>query len=172
MAMNRIAPSMREVCVVGCGRWLRRDDQAGLLVARALQRAGLKSVRLVLTESPAADLFNELDGVQLLIIVDAARSDRRHRPGCWRRFEYHGPSRPLKSSIASDAHTLGAAFGLELAWELKVLPSDTWIYAIVAGDCGYGESLTPPVAQAVRSVARAITNDVRRWQTDHEVVHA
>ncbi len=170
--MNPDDRSLQEVCVVGCGRWLRRDDQAGLLVARALQRTGLKSARLVLTESPAADLFNELDGVKLLVFVDAARTDRNHRPGSWRRFGYHGPSELLKASNGSDSHTLGAAFGLELAWELNILPPETWIYAIVAGDCGYGESVTPPVAQAIRSVARAITDDVRRWQAVREVVHA
>lgn len=172
MAMNPADFSLNEICVVGCGRWMRRDDQAGLFVARALKRTWLRTARLVLTESPAADLLIELDGVKLLILVDAACMDREHRPGYWRRLDYHGPSGQLNYSSGVDSHTLGAAFGLELAGALNILPSDTWIYAIVAGDCSYGKSVTPPVADAIRSVTRAISDDVRLWKTNCEVAHA
>ena len=80
--------SSSKIVVVGCGRWLRRDDQVGLLVARRLSEAGLLDARIVETESPGGDLPVELEGADLLVVVDAARPGKTTAPGAWSRIDY------------------------------------------------------------------------------------
>jgi len=166
--LSATTSSADNVCIVGCGRWLRTDDQAGLLVARELQRTGLPRVRILLTEAPAMDLLNGLDGISLLILVDAARSDRDHRPGTWKKIDYLARRDRLKESGMNDTHGLGVEFALSLAREIGGLPPDVWIYAVAAAECGYGEQVTPEIEHAIRILTRWIPTDIQAWRATME----
>jgi hydrogenase maturation protease len=81
-----------EILVFGCGRWLCRDDQVGLLVAQALETRALETrqlagVRIITSENPGADLPACLSGERLLVVIDAAAADDRHPPGTWQRID-------------------------------------------------------------------------------------
>jgi len=174
------------VCVVGCGRWLRCDDQAGLLAAQAIERAAPPRTRVVLTEAPAADVVNVLDGIDLLLLIDAARSDLGHPPGTlWESRLIRGAETPehevavaggergrLRHRGAGNAHTLSVDTALSLAAELGVMPPQTWIYAIVVEDCGYGESVSAPVRRAIEALAREIPEQITAWMANRERHHA
>jgi hydrogenase maturation protease len=153
------------VCVFGCGRWLRRDDQAGLMVAEKLAQADLPEADVRATESPAADLIADLDGVGLLVVVDAAQSGPNVPAGTWRRLEYGAdPGRIGARPPPVDVHQLSVDTALRLAAEMGLLPPEVWVYAAAAGDCGYGEAMTPAVEAAVSELARRIPADIEAWR--------
>lgn len=160
------------VLIIGCGRWLRLDDQVGLVVAESLRRSAPPGCRVLLTEAPAADIPGRLNGVELVVLVDAARSNDRHPPGSTERLDFAEHRAHLRSRADTDTHCLSVDLGLSLASEMGWLPSTVWIYAIAADDCGHGEELTPRVAAAAKEAARRIMDDIAAWMTRQEVSHA
>ncbi len=161
-----------EIAVVGCGRWLRRDDQSGLLAAEFLETSLAPKCLVVGTEAPATDIPNLLEGVRLLIIVDAARSADGHPPGSWARMDYWTHKDHLAQRCRTDTHALSVDLALSLAEAMGTLPQDTWIYAIAAEDCGYGEDVTPAVAKAITEVTACIETDIADYLSGKEVCHA
>lgn len=156
-----------QVCIVGCGRWLRGDDQAGLLVAQALAGAELPLVRVILTESPCGDLPAESDGVRLLIVVDAAKPAPGVSPGTWTRIDYRRrPERIEPRQPAGDAHQLSVDAALGLAEQLGTLPPAVWVYAVALGHCDYGTELTPAVQGAVQELTQRIPADIAAWRME------
>ena len=82
-------PSLPRVCVVGCGRSYRRDDQAGILIAADISRhvAGTGIIVLA-TEAPGTDLLAYCEGADLLVVIDAAEAGSDISPGKWMRIDY------------------------------------------------------------------------------------
>lgn len=152
-------------CIVGCGRWLRRDDQIGLRIVEHLAQGGVPGTRLLATESPCADLLSCLDGVELLVVVDAARSDNGHPEGDWRRIEYRGAerSRIRRRPRSLNVHQLSVDAALELADRMELLPKEVWVYAVAVRDVDYGEDMSPAVARVTDALADEIRSDVAAW---------
>jgi hydrogenase maturation protease len=161
-----------DICVIGCGRWMRRDDQVGLLAARALQRMGVPEARVVTTESPAIDILANLDGISLLILIDAARPDDDHPPGTWQRLEYSEATFTYRPGVQLDSHALGVDAALDVAQATGRLPENIWIYAIAADDCELGTAPTTTVRRCVKDVARGILRDIRVWRLSRKPAHA
>lgn len=171
--MNMCPDRLQQVCIVGCGRWLRADDQVGLCVVEALMKnPRLSGARIYLTEAPAADIPNWLDGIALLILVDAARGSVANPPGSFQRLVYGRDGHRLHSRNARDTHGLSVDLALNLSESLALLPHESWIYAIAVENCGYGEELSAPVNTAVPKVCNAILNDVQAWLKELEPCHA
>lgn len=160
------------IAVVGCGRWLRRDDQVGLLAAQSLEKSLTPLCRVIGTEAPATDIPNILDGVQLLILLDAARSTVGHPPGTWAKMDYWTHKDHLAQRCRTDTHTLSVDLALSLALEMGTLPPQVWIYAITAEDCGYGEEISPTVAAVIPDVIACIETDIADFLAGREVCHA
>lgn len=169
-----MAPDLlQQVCIVGCGRWLRADDQVGLRVVEALTKCGgLSGARIYLTESPAADIPNWLEGITLLVLVDAARGSASHPPGSFQRLAYGKDGHRLQPRNARDTHGLSVDLALNLSESLALLPQETWIYAIAVQDCEYGEGLSAPVKTTVPKVCAAIQRDIKAWLNKLERCHA
>ncbi len=144
------------VCIVGCGRWLRRDDQAGLVAAQRLEEGNSLAAEIILTESPGADTLTHLAGSDLLIVVDAAEPDERHPPGAWRRIDYRAAPHRLRTRSCCSTHTMGLGLALRLAERLNELPERVWVYAIAIASVGYGEQISSPVARAISEVVANI----------------
>jgi len=160
--VNKVSRRGR-VLVVGCGRWCHGDDEAGLRAAAALQKMWLPGAEVILTESPLADIVSHLDGTSLLIILDAAREDGRHRAGDWIRID-STPIRPgIMSQTAVDTHSLSVDAALALAAELRLLPPRVWIYAMFAGRFGPCEGLSEAAQKGVESVIREVAREVHEW---------
>ena len=107
------------VRIVGCGRQLMGDDQAGLLVADRLRDSDLLHTTVVCDEAPGSELAVGLDeAVELLIVVDAAPADATHAPGSFVRIDYRAHPERLINSARGDTHSLSVAHGLELAGAL------------------------------------------------------
>lgn len=161
-----------DITLVGCGRWLRRDDQAGLMVAEMIGRLPPAGCRVAVTEAPGSDIPAVLDNIRLLVIVDAARSAVSHPPGSVARMDYWEHKEHLRTRCRTDTHALSVDMALELAEEIGDLPRDVWIYAITAEDCGYGEEVSPAVARALPEVVAMIERDIAAWRAAQEACHA
>lgn len=168
------ASSANRVRVVGCGRWLRRDDQVGLLVVEALQTLGCLPAGTALTEAPGAELADVLEGCEALILVDAAAPGTGRPPGTWQRIDYRAAPHRLRTRSSENTHTLGVDAALRLADGLGMLPERVSIYAIAVADTEPGDAMTPDVAAAVPHVAAAILEETcsLTQTTCREIEHA
>jgi hydrogenase maturation protease len=167
----RTVGTERPVAIIGCGQWLRGDDQAGLRVAERLAAGQLAagptalaaSVSIRTTCAPSAELFVDAPPEALLIVVDAARSSDDFAPGTVRRIEYGADGARLPASCRTDTHAMSVEAALALAHELGMLPRTVWIYAI-AGSCwDEGAAMSAPVAAAVARAAEMIRHEVAWW---------
>ena len=77
----RAAAAAMPVCVIGCGRSHRRDDQIGLRVTEALQSSPPAHTTLRTSQAPGVDLIADLEGVDLLVVVDAAQATQEFPVG-------------------------------------------------------------------------------------------
>lgn len=165
-------PYQPEIAIVGCGRWLRRDDQAGLIAAQVIGRFPPPRCRVIGTEAPGSDIPAILGDIKLLIVIDATRSAVGHPPGSVARMDYWDHKEHLRKRCRTDTHTLSVDLALALAEEIGDLPGDVWIYAITAEDCGYGEEVSPVVARAIPETITRIENDIAAWLASREACHA
>ncbi|MCC6361374.1 MAG: hydrogenase maturation protease [Phycisphaerales bacterium] len=172
-----IEPAAPDVLIIGCGRSSRRDDQFGLHVAARLAEAPPAGVRVLATEAPGADLLTNLEGIRLLVIVDAAHGGETGR---WRRLVFAGAGPIDRAGALLDvglrslhsSHLIGVAEALRIGEELEMLPPQIWIYAAAGEDFGYGEEMTGPVARAAGEVVWQIRSDVVEWQARRGLCHA
>lgn len=163
--MNRGEGRIR---VIGCGRSHRRDDQVGLLIAAQLAALRIEGVELLVSQSPAADVVADLDGVDLLIVADAAAAAEGQSPGTCERIDYVRHPERVRRRDAGDSHSLSVDCGLNLAAMLGWLPREVWVYAVAIADAGFGEELTPEVEHAATTVARRIATDIAAWRAGQE----
>ncbi|MCG8409065.1 MAG: hydrogenase maturation protease [Phycisphaerales bacterium] len=160
-----------KVCIIGCGRWLRRDDQVGLFVAQRLEHDAVDA-EIVFTEAPGTEIAHHLENCRLLIAIDAAEPDERHPPGTWQRIDYREESHRIRLRSRTTTHTMSIDIALKMSQALDVLPETVWVYAVAIANADYGEALTPDVGRAVSDVSEAIRLDVARWTMKHELSHA
>ncbi|NUQ45644.1 MAG: hydrogenase maturation protease [Phycisphaerae bacterium] len=163
--MNLVEGRIR---VIGCGRSHRCDDQAGLLIAAEVSALRLEGVEVLVSEAPAADVVADLDGVDLLIVADAAAPSADRAPGTWERIDYARHPERIRRRDAGDSHTLSVDCGLNLASMLGWLPREVWVYAVTIAEAGFGEEMTPAVERAVAGIARQIASDIAAWRAGRE----
>ena len=132
--------------VIGVGNRWRRDDGAGLEVARLLQAAGPSQIVAVERAGEPAALLHSWEGAGRVLVVDAVRSGAK--PGAMHRFD--PADGPLPAQLfRSSTHALGVAEAIELARELGRLPAGLAVCGIEGEDFGPGEGLTAEVREAV-----------------------
>lgn len=141
--------------VIGAGSDLRRDDGAGLAVARRVRAAGIDVFE---ARGDLSSLVDSWAGKQRVIIVDAVRSGAV--PGTLHRFDAAAAPIPALFARAS-THAFGVAEAVELARALGRLPRSLVVYGIEGSDFSIGEGLTPEVALAVADTAALIVAEAR-----------
>lgn len=144
------------VLVLGLGNAWRRDDAAGLAVARLLR--GTPAAEVLEREGEPAGVIDAMEGAHAVWLVDAVSSGSP--PGTVHRIDVAGQELPAALFRAS-THHLGLAEAVELARALDRLPGTAVFYGIEGGSFDAGEELTPDVEQAVRQVAASIREEVR-----------
>jgi hydrogenase maturation protease len=143
--------------VIGVGNPWRRDDAAGLAVARRLRGTLPAGVELLEREGEPAGLIDAWDGADALWLVDAVSSGAA--PGTVHRLDASAQELPAGLFRAS-THHLGLAEAVELARALGRLPIRTIFYGIEGASFDVGEELTPEVEAAVVRVADAVREEV------------
>lgn len=141
--------------VIGAGNELRRDDAAGLVVARRVSaRTGIdvREVRGDLTG--LADVW---EGAARVVVVDAARSGAA--AGTVHRFD--ATREPLPAAFGhGSTHAMGVAEAVELARALGRMPASLIVYGIEGSDFSAGEGLSEPVASALDALVDRIAGDL------------
>jgi hydrogenase maturation protease len=135
--------------VIGLGNAFRRDDSAGLEVARLLRDRAVPGVEVVESDGDPARLMLAWEDAEVAVVVDAIRAD--DPPGTVHRFDVTGPAPvdlPAGTSQGS-THGLGLGEAVALAQALDRLPPHLTVIGIVGGDFGMGEGLSDPVSAAV-----------------------
>lgn len=141
------------------------DDQVGLLAASRIRERALPNTVVITSEDPVADLAAEdLRDLDVLIVIDAARSDDQHPTGSFLRLDYLDRPRFLIPRTGIDTHSIGVAAALELAASLNRLPSKVWIYVVFGGGFDRCMALDAVPAIAVSSLADRIENDINEWR--------
>jgi hydrogenase maturation protease len=144
--------------VLGIGNEFRRDDGAGLEVARRVTAENPDGLIVRETGGDAAAWLDAWEGFNHVVAVDAVSSGAE--PGTIFRFE--ADERPLPRVFASlmSSHGLGLSEAIELARALGRLPAHLTIYGIEGDDFGEGIGLSPGVRRAVeKTAARIISGD-------------
>lgn len=148
----------KRILVVCIGNELVADDGVGWTVFQALQKCLLpERVRLTFLGLGGIDLLEELDGEDLLVVVDAvqlgAQPGTVHRLG-WQELP-QAPGRPVSG------HGIGVREALEIGARLypQRLPRETLLLGI-EGRCfdRLGQGLSPEVASAVPEVVRTVSD--------------
>jgi hydrogenase maturation protease len=140
----------RLTLVVGIGNEWRRDDAAGLVVARRLRAAAPSGVRVVEREGEPTDLLDTLAGADEAVVVDAVSSGAP--PGTIHRLDT--ADAPLPSSLfGGSTHALGLAEAVELGRALDRLPGRLIVYGVEGRNFSAGQGLGPEVARAAEALA-------------------
>jgi hydrogenase maturation protease len=134
------------VKVIGIGNDWRRDDGAGLEVARRLGGIQLDGEPIGLVAAFAGD-----DDV---VVVDAVSSGAR--PGTLHVFDASAARLPTELFGSSSTHALGLAEAIEIARSLGRLPTRVRVVGIEGALFDYGLGLTPEVEAAVEECTRSI----------------
>jgi hydrogenase maturation protease len=137
--------------VIGVGNEFRRDDGIGPAVLAELARRELPGVRLVHSDGEPSQLFDAWAGTPLAVLVDAVRC----APSSPGRIHRSTLSAPLAAAAAS-THGLGIPEALRLAEVLDRAPQRLVVYAVEAGDLGFGPGLSDAVARALTEVVAAV----------------
>jgi hydrogenase maturation protease len=143
--------------VIGVGNEFRRDDGAGPAVIARLRDLAPPGVRLVVTDGEPARLVEAWTGAALAVVVDAVRAEPPH-PGRIHRFVVDRPR--AGTGRGAGSHGLGLDDAIALAAVLDRMPGRLIVHAIEAADLTQGPGLSPPVAAAVGTVARAVLGDL------------
>ncbi|MBL8879531.1 MAG: hydrogenase maturation protease [Phycisphaerales bacterium] len=157
----------RTAKVVGCGRWNRGDDQFGLLVVQRLMQDAHGDVDITTSESPGADLLSLIEGIDLLVLVDAAVASAALPVGALRRIRLNDRA-VMTGAVCrfatrvSSAHSLGVGYALALADSLGIQPQEIWIYVVGSHDFSLGAAMSQSVAVQIEPTARRIRKDLQR----------
>lgn len=145
----------RDWVVIGVGNAWRRDDAAGLEVARLLRRLDPPGVSVLELTGEPATLIDSWAGAGRVLVVDSVSSGLR--PGSLHAFEAAGGPLPAEL-FRSSTHVLGVAEAIELARELGRLPDRLVVYGIEGESFGPGEGLTPDVRAEVERLASELND--------------
>jgi hydrogenase maturation protease len=145
--------------VIGVGNAWRRDDAAGLGVARKLAGTLPEGVEVLEREGEPTGLIDAWEGADALWLVDAVSSGAP--AGDVHRLDASEEALPAELFRAS-SHHLGPPEAIELARALGRLPKRVIVFGIEAASLEAGEGLTPAVEAAAERVAETVRAEVRR----------
>jgi hydrogenase maturation protease len=144
--------------LIAVGNPFWRDDAAGIAVARRVRAAAPAGVEVVELGGDPAALLEALQGVDLVIVVDAIRSGTM--PGSIHRIEFGAGDQLPDRRPRDSSHGLAIGDLLALAGTLDRLPGRVVLIGIEAAELGPGAGLSRPVSEAVERVARQVLRDL------------
>jgi hydrogenase maturation protease len=145
------------LALIGIGNRLRRDDAAGLEVARRLALVRPAGVRVMEEEGEPASLIEAWAGVAEALVVDGVSSGAE--PGTLHRFD--ATEAPLAAELfRPSTHALGVAEAVELARELDRMPRRLAVYGIEGESFEIGEGLSPAVEAAVEQLVAELCGEL------------
>jgi hydrogenase maturation protease len=132
--------------IIGAGNAYRRDDGAGLVVARALRAANLPDVTVFEASGEGAALMELWEGAERVVVIDAVCSGAP--PGTLHWID--AQQQPVPTFLfRHSTHAFGVAEAIEMARMLGRLPTHLALCGIEGQDFGHGQGLTDAVRSAI-----------------------
>jgi hydrogenase maturation protease len=151
------------LAVIGVGNAFRRDDAAGLLVARRLLELPLaRDVIVREHEGDMAALLDAWSGCASAVVVDAAFGDSSDEgeAGTVHRFDALAKPLPARMFASTSSHAFGLAEAVELGRALGRLPGALRVYAIEGASFQAGTEVSPAVDSAVDRVVAELAPEL------------
>jgi hydrogenase maturation protease len=147
-----------KVIIVGTGNEFRGDDEAGILVLKALKPVIPPQVEALEITGDQLDLLELMQLADNLIIADAATSNAP----AGTVFKVDANKYPFPNDLfkSVSSHGIDVASSIELARSMKVLPRLALIYAIVGKSFSFGDRPSQEVMDSVNRVKKKILKDV------------
>jgi hydrogenase maturation protease len=142
--------------IVGCGNPDAGDDAVGLIIADQLRSRVPPEVEVRTATAGGASLLDWCDGIEALILVDAAHASVDFPTGQWRRFVFPADRERLKATPLSGTHVLGLVEALELAQTLDRLPREVLLFAVAGAQFALGSGLSPTVQHSLPELVSAL----------------
>jgi hydrogenase maturation protease len=148
------------VILIGMGNDYRRDDGAGLAVARMLKASSiLPHVQVSEHNGDGMSLMDAWQTTSHVFLVDAVSSGAT--PGTIYRFD--ALAQPLSADYDfHSTHAFGLAEAIELARALNQLPQRLIVYAIEGENFSSGSGLSPDVENAVNKATELLLDEMQR----------
>ena len=133
--------------VIGIGHRLRQDDAVGpMVIDRLLSMHADTAIDVLELSGEGAALIEAWDGRGTVVVVDAMRSGRP--PGTVVTLD--AVAEPCPAEVfRQSSHQFGLAAAIETARVLGRLPRKLIVVGIEGEQFGFGEGLTPAVANAL-----------------------
>lgn len=136
--------------VIGMGNPFRRDDGAGLEVARRLRLLSLRDVSVLEHGGEPAGLLDAWSGAGEVYVIDSVRGAE---PGTVHHLRMSSQEPLAITHESGSTHTLGLGEAVELARALELLPPMLNVIGIEGSDFSTGEGVSPAVERAAIEVA-------------------
>lgn len=144
--------------ILGIGNLLLSDDGVGIHAVRLLQEKVNfdNSVQVVDGGTCGLDLMQYLEGVDRLIILDAAKPD--HTPGKITRIT--GEKVPAYLSIKTSPHEIGLPELLFAAKLTDIYPREVVILCVEAASLESGVVLTPAIMECLPDLIHLVQQEI------------
>jgi hydrogenase maturation protease len=150
--------------IIGVGNPLRRDDAAGLLVARALRDKAPRDVVVLEQGGEPASLIEAWGQAGAVIIIDAVSSGVL--PGTLHEIDARATSLD-RELFRHSTHSFGVAEAVEIAKALGSIPPLAWVFGIEGKDFGTGEGASPEVLDGVEKTTAAVLRRIDELTGGH-----
>jgi len=144
------------VVVVGIGNLLLKDEGIGVHVAQALERISLPNAFEVIDGGTSPDILPLLEGVDKLIIVDAAQGGGQ--PGDIYRFTIDRLS--LEDSISTSVHQIGLMETIMMTMALGIAPEETVIIGVEPKEIDWGLDLSPELENKIPEIIAMVHEEL------------
>lgn len=142
-----------KLLLIGIGNAFRRDDGAGLAIARRFKELKLANTEVIETGGEGGALMDLWKDWKRVLIFDAVSSGSD--PGSVYLFNPREKKLPAHFFRYS-THAFSLAETIELARALNQLPEEILIYGIEGKNFETGEGLSPEVERAVERICSEV----------------
>jgi hydrogenase maturation protease len=149
--------SKARVVVIGVGNLYRRDDAAGLVVARRLRQIAPAHVTVLEHEGEPTALLEAWKDADAVFLIDAVFSGGE--PGTVHRLDAQAARIP-QELFRHSTHAVSVAEAIELARTLRELPPKLVVYGIEGKDFGAGLGLSPEVEGRVDELVERVLREL------------
>ena len=160
------AVEARRVVVLGLGNSLLADDGVGVQAIRQLRAEPADAtVEWVDGGTMNFTLLQYLEDAPAMIVIDAANFDAP--PGTVRVFEGEDMDRAVTGGRRNSVHEAGLADLMAMARLKDCLPERRALITVQPQRIDWGETLSPPVAQALPGICERARLLAERWAPDY-----
>jgi len=147
----------RKVRIAGIGNALAGDDAVGQYAVEQIRRQQWAGVECVSESVPGPELFEELGGNDLLIVIDACRTGAADAGS----ILLFSPEEFKDSGVGlCSSHGLGLIDWIQLTDQAGEAQPEMMIFGVEAKQCDMGEGLSESVAQAVPALVECIRSRI------------